>query len=212
MEMYVHGVSTRKVARVTEALCGTNFSKSQVSTLSGRLDTELEAWRNRPLTGSYPYLTVDARYEDVRENGRVAGQGVLIGIRGDGKREILAVTVADTESEATYNELFRDLKARGLEGVLLATSDNHSGIKASVKRHFQGASWQRCQFHFTRNATGLVSRKKRSQDRRWFKGGDQQGEHERGCACCKTPILGNAPIILTLSGQEDDCYHNAGYP
>lgn len=165
MEMYVHGVSTRKVASITEALCGTNFSKSQVSALSGRLDVDLDAWRHRPFTGSYPYLTVDARYEDVREDGRVVSQGVLIvtGVRADDKREILAVTVADTESEAAYNELFRDLKARGLKGVMLVTSDNHSGIKAAIKRHFQGASWQRCQFHFTKNATGLVSRKKRGE-------------------------------------------------
>src|SRR5665811_513287 len=136
MEMYVHGVSTRKVASITEALCGTNFSKSQVSALSGRLDVDLKAWRHRPFTGSYPYLTVDARYEDVREDGRVVSQGVLIvtGVRADDKREILAVAVADTESEATYNELFRDLKARGLKGVMLVTSDNHSGIKAAIKR------------------------------------------------------------------------------
>jgi putative transposase len=120
MEMYVEGVSTRKVKEVTEALCGTSFSKSLVSSLAGSLDSELEAWRDRRLEAkAYPYLFVDARYEKVRIGGRVVSQGVLIasGVRDDGFREILAVEVADTESEATYQELFRSLKRRGLSGV-----------------------------------------------------------------------------------------------
>src|SRR5688572_21021637 len=114
MEMYVEGVSTRKVKEITEELCGTSFSKSLVSSLAGSLDSELEGWRSRPLTAkAYPYLLVDARYEKVRVDGRVVSQGVLIvsGVRDDGFREILAVEVADTESEATYQELFRSLKA-----------------------------------------------------------------------------------------------------
>src|SRR3990170_731864 len=114
MEMYIQGVSTRKIREITETLCGTSFSKSQVSALSGQLDTELNAWRRRPLSAQvYPYLYVDAHYQDVRVNGRVVSQGVLVvkGVRGDGKREILSVELADTESESTYNELFSDLKA-----------------------------------------------------------------------------------------------------
>lgn len=109
MEMYVQGVSTRKVTAITEALCGTSFSKSQVSSLTSRLDAELKTWRERPLEVAYPYLTVDARYEHVRLDGRVVSQGVLIvsGVRSDGDRELLAVSVADTESEATYQDLFR---------------------------------------------------------------------------------------------------------
>lgn len=165
MEMYVQGVSTRKVAAITEQLCGTRFSKSQVSALAGRLDGELATWRERPLTASsYPYLWVDARYEHVRVAGRVVSQGVLLvsGVRGDdGKREILGITVADTESAATYHELFRSLKARGLQGVRLVTSDDHAGLAAAIGRHFQGASWQRCQVHFTRNLTGQVAATKR---------------------------------------------------
>lgn len=161
MEMYLKGVSTRKVTKVTETLCGTSFSKSQVSALSSRLDSELAAWRNRPLTHEYPYVIVDARYEDVRIGGSIVSQGVLIvkGVRkSDGKREILAVAVADTESEATWQEVFASLKARGLAGVRLVTSDHHAGIIKAVKKHFQGASWQRCQVHFSRNACGLVPR------------------------------------------------------
>ena len=164
MEMYVQGVSTRKVAAITEQLCGTSFSKSQVSALSSRLDAELTAWRERPLEAAYPYLTVDARSEHVRIEGRVVSQGVLIvrGVRDSGHREILAVEVADTESEATYQELFRRLKQRGLHGVQLVTSDDHAGLRAAIARHFQGASWQRCQVHFTRNLLGKVSRRHRS--------------------------------------------------
>jgi len=164
MEMYLEGVSTRKVKDITEALCGTSFGKSTVSRLVGELDTDLVAWRERRLDGvAYPYLVVDARYEHVRVNGRVVSQGVLVvkGVRDDGRREILAVDVADTESEATYDELFRALKDRGLKGVRLVTSDDHRGLVAAIARHFQGASWQRCQVHFLRNALGKVARKHR---------------------------------------------------
>jgi len=166
MEMYLEGVSTRKVQEITEVLCGTTFSKSLVSSLVGTLDAELTTWRTRRLDDTtYPYLAVDARYEDVRSDGRIVSQGVLIvaGVREDGKREILSVDVADTESEATYQECFRQLKARGLQGVELVTSDDHRGLVAAVKRHFQGASWQRCQVHFARGLLGLVGATKRAE-------------------------------------------------
>ena len=159
MEMYLEGVSTRKVQDIIEELCGTTFSKSTVSSLVGTLDGELTAWRTRRLDEqAYPYVSVDARYEDVRSDGRIVSQGVLIvsGVREDGKREVLSVDVADTESEASYQECFRQLKARGLHGVDLVTSDDHRGLVAAVKRHFQGASWQRCQVHFTRGLLGMV--------------------------------------------------------
>ena len=136
--MYIKGVSTRKVAEITEALCGTSFSKSQVSELASWLDTDLLAWRERPLTAeSYPYLFVDARYEHVRVDGQVVSQGVLVvsAIRDDGRREIVAVDVADTESEATYHDLFRRLKQRGLAGVRLVASDDHAGLRAAIARH-----------------------------------------------------------------------------
>jgi transposase-like protein len=108
---------------------------------------------------------VDARYEHVRIDGRVVSQGVLLvsGLRGDdGKREILGVAVADTESEATYQELFRALKARGLSGVRLVISDDHAGLRQAIIRQFQGAGWQRCQVHFTRNLLGQVAQTKRA--------------------------------------------------
>ncbi len=167
MEMYVEGVSTRNVKDVTEALCGASFSKSLVSSLAGRLDAELEAWRSRRLEAeAYPYLFVDARYEKVRVGHRVVSQGVLVvsAVREpDGLREIVAVEVADTESEATYQELFRSLKKRGLRGVELVVSDDHEGLKAAIARHFQGASHQRCQVHYARNLLGTVGAKKRKE-------------------------------------------------
>jgi len=166
MEMYVEGVSTRKVREITEVLCGTSFSKSLVSELAGQLDTELDAWRHRPLTETtYPYLSVHPRYEHVRQGGRIVSQGVLIvaGVRQDGHREILAVAVADTESEATYHRLFAELKTRGLRGVRLVTSDNHKGLTAAIDRHFQGASWQRCQVHFARDLVKLVGAGRRGE-------------------------------------------------
>jgi putative transposase len=166
MEMYVEGVSTRKVKDITEELCGTSFSKSLVSSLAGSLDAELRVWRNRRLEGmTYPYLFVDARYEKARVGHGVVSQGVLVvsAVRQDGFREILGVEVADTESEATYHELFRSLKARGLKGVELVVSDDHEGLKAAVARHFQGALWQRCQVHYARNLLGMVGAKKRKE-------------------------------------------------
>lgn len=166
MEMYVEGVSTRKVKEVTEELCGTSFSKSLLSSLAGSLDVELEAWRNRPLEATgYPYVFVDARYEKVRVGHKVVSQGVLVvsAVRDDGFREICGVEVADTESEATYHELFRSLKGRGLKGVELVVSDDHEGLKAAIARHFQGASHQRCQVHYTRNLLGMVGASRRKE-------------------------------------------------
>jgi transposase-like protein len=166
MEMYVEGVSTRKVKDITEALCGTSFSKSLVSSLAGSLDSELEVWRERRLEGTaYPYLFVDARYEKVRVGHRIVSQGVLIvsAVREDGMREILGVEVADTESEATYQELFRSLKRRGLSGVKLVVSDDHEGLKSAIARHFQGASHQRCQVHYARNLLGMVGHARRKE-------------------------------------------------
>ena len=165
MQMYIEGVSTRKVSDITEKLCGSKFSKSTISNLTKQLDTELSAWRNCPLEMPYCYVMVDALYEYVRINHQVLTQGVLIvkGIRADGKREVLAVTVADTESEASYQELFRSLKDRGLKGVRLVISDDHKGLRAAIQRHFQGACWQRCQVHFCRTLLGRVARSRRKE-------------------------------------------------
>jgi transposase-like protein len=211
MEMYLQGVSTRKVTEVTEALCGTSFSKSQVSALAGKLDTELTAWRERRLTAAYPYLSVDARYEHVRVDGRVVSQGVLVvaGVREDGRREVLAVEVADTESEATYQDLFRSLKARGLRGVVLVTSDDHAGLRAAIGRHFQGASWQRCQVHFARNLQGLVGRQHRgrlaAELRAVFAASDATQARSQARLCAERWRRSHPAVAAKLAEEIEDC-------
>ncbi|MDP9471102.1 MAG: IS256 family transposase [Chloroflexota bacterium] len=149
---------------MTDEVCGTGFSRSPVSALASRLDADLTAWRTRSLGAhASPSLSVDARSEHVRLAGRVVSQGVLVvaGVLDDGVREVLAVEVADTESEASYQALFRSLKERGLQGVALVTSDDHRGLRSAIARHFQGASWQRCQVHVTRNLLAGVNRTQR---------------------------------------------------
>jgi len=153
MQMYVEGVSTRKVRDITEALCGLEIGKSQVSALAQKLDEEIQQWRERAIENSYPYLMIDARYEKVRRGGEVISQGVLmvVGISAEGMREVLGVWVADSESEASWGEVFSDLSRRGLRGVRYVVSDDHQGMRRAIDRHFQGATWQRCQVHFLRN-------------------------------------------------------------
>jgi len=162
-EMVLNGVSTRKVREITEALCGTEFSRSQVSRLTQQLDGVLSSWRKRSLQGSYPYLIVDAHFEYVRQDHRVFSQGVLmvLGVRETGHREILALEVGLTENEVFWSELFKDLWQRGLRGVRLVISDDHKGLKEAIVRYFQGCQWQRCQVHFMRNVMKLVPRKGR---------------------------------------------------
>ena len=157
-EAYLQGVSTRKVTKITEALCGTSVSKSQVSELCQDLDADINAWRGRPLEQAYPYLIIDATYLHIRSLGQVASEAILIvsGISQTGHRDILAIDVAHTETEATYAALFKDLKKRGLKGVHLVISDHHEGLQNAIKRHFQGASWQHCQTHFHRNIKGIT--------------------------------------------------------
>jgi transposase-like protein len=163
VEMYVHGVSTRKVKAITEALCGLDISKSQVSRLAKDLDEDIQAWRFRKLEKEYPYLVVDARYEKIRINHQVVSQGVLlvVGIGSDGYREILGTWIADSENETSWSEVFKELKARGLKGVRYVVSDDHAGMVKAIGRHFQGVLWQRCQVHFVRNLCSMVSRKDR---------------------------------------------------
>ena len=157
-EAYLQGVSTRKVTKITEALCGTSFSKSQVSQLCQDLDADINAWRERCLDQAYPYLIIDATYLHIRSRGQVASEGVLIvsGIAESGHRDILSINVAHAETEATYADLFKDLKKRGLKGVQLVISDHHEGLQNAIKRYFQGASWQHCQTHFHRNIKGIT--------------------------------------------------------
>ena len=153
MEMMINGVSTRKVETITQELCGKTFSKSTVSALCKKLDPIVHAFRTRPLESHYPFLIVDALYLKVREDHRVQSRGLLIavGVNEEGYREIIGFQVANTETESSWGELFESLKERGLKDVHLITSDNHRGLVNAARRHFQGATWQRCQTHFSRN-------------------------------------------------------------
>ena len=153
MEMVVQGVSTRKVNAITEELCGASFSKSTVSALCSGLEPRVRAFNERRLDGNYPFLLVDALFFKSRDEERVVGRAALIvsGIGEEGKREILGVRIGDTESFSTWDETFRWLKGRGLGGVMFVVSDNHGGLVQGIAKHFQGASWQRCQVHLMRN-------------------------------------------------------------
>jgi transposase-like protein len=161
-EMYFQGVSTRNVQEVLEAMCDGEISSMTVSRVAAELDEKLMTFRHRRLDGQeYPYMHIDARYEKVRIDGRVVSQAVLVavGFTSEGKREILDWRVGDSESEATWGEMFRQLKDRGLKGLRLLTSDAHKGIIAAMRRHFQGVGWQRCRVHFKRELGRKVSRK-----------------------------------------------------
>lgn len=153
MEMVVNGVSTRKVEKITEELCGKKFSKSTVSELCKGLDPIVEAFKTRPLKAHYPFVQVDALYLKVRENGRVESKGLLVavGINEEGYREIIGFSLANSETEDSWGAFFNSLKERRLKDVRLVTSDNHKGLVNAVRKHFQGASWQRCQTHFSKN-------------------------------------------------------------
>ena len=153
MEMVVQGVSTRKVSAITEELCGASFSKSTVSALCAGIEMRVRAFNERPLTGDYPFILVDALFLKSREDDRVVQRAALIisGIRSDGHREILGVQIGDSESFATWDEAFRWLKGRGLKGVMFVVSDEHGGLTQAIAKHFQGATWQRCQVHLMRN-------------------------------------------------------------
>src|ERR1700733_2320242 len=160
-EMYVQGVSTRKVKAVTETLCGHEFSASSISTINKRLDHSLAQFAARPLHEAFPYLIVDARYERVREAGVIVSQAVLIaiGIDRDGRRQILGVELAHRESRSSWRDFLRGLKARGLNGVELVVSDDHAALKAAIREVLPEAVWQRCYVHFLRNALDYVPRK-----------------------------------------------------
>ena len=159
-EMYVQGVSTRKVKAITEQLCGVNVSSSVVSQATAQLDTELAKWRERPL-GEYLFLFLDAYYEQVREDGHVRDLAVLVavGVNPAGKREILGVSVSLSEHEVHWRAFLESLKQRGLGGVQLITSDDHAGLRAARLAVFGGIPWQRCQFHLQQNAQAYVPRK-----------------------------------------------------
>ena len=159
-EMYVQGVSTRKVTEIMERLCGLEVTSAEVSRAAQMLDEQLEEWRTRPL-GEYKYLLLDARYEKVRYGGQFVNAALLeaVGISAEGgQREILGVSVSLSEAEVHWREFLKSLQDRGLHGVQMITSDDHKGLKAALKARFPGVLWQRCQFHLQQNAGSYLPR------------------------------------------------------
>lgn len=161
-EMYVQGVSTRKVTTILHELCGCEISSSQISRIVRQLDEELSVWRDRPL-GAFAYLILDARYEKARYAGQIKELAVLvaIGITGDGKREILGVSVSLSEAEIHWRKFLTSLVTRGLHGVGYVVSDDHAGVKAALTTVFPGITWNRCHTHLARNAQSYVSKQHR---------------------------------------------------
>jgi len=160
-EMYVQGVSTRKVKAITEELCGHEFSSATVSRINESLDGELAKFAERRLEEEYPYLVLDARYEKVREDGVIRSQAVqvAIGINREGRRCVLAVGLANRESTSSWREFLLALRQRGLRGVELVVSDDHEGLKNAIREVLPEAAWQRCYVHFLRNALDHLPRK-----------------------------------------------------
>src|SRR5258708_9748244 len=187
MEMVVNGISTRKVTQITEELCGTSFSKSTVSALCARLDPLVSAWNERPLAEqAFPFVLVDALILKVREDERVrALSGLLaMGVNAAGHREILGLQLGDSESEASWSSFLGWLKRRGLAGVDLVVSDAHGRLVNAIQRHFQGATWQRCQTHLTRDVLEAAPRAVR----------DELHEHLR--SLFEAPDLATARTLL----------------
>jgi len=161
-EMYIQGVSTRKVKAITEQLCGTSISSTQVSRLSAELDMNLNAFRERKLEDPYAYVYLDARYEKIRHNDSVKDMAILIALGVNtrtGKREILGVSAKLSEAEVHWRHFMQQLQKRGLHGVELLISDDHSGLRAARKTVFPSILWQRCQFHFQQNAQSYAPKR-----------------------------------------------------
>lgn len=160
-EMYVQGVSTRKVKAITEALCGHGFSASSISAINKKLDESLAQFASRRLAEGFPYLILDARYEKVREAGVITSQAVLIaiGIDWDGRRQVLGVEMANRESRSSWRDFLLGLRERGLAGVEFVVADDHAGLRAAIREVLPEAAYQRCYVHFLRNALDYVPRK-----------------------------------------------------
>lgn len=200
-EMYVQGVSTRKVKAITEELCGHSFSASTISEATARLDGKLKAFFERRLEEPYPYLIVDARYERVREGGVIASQAVLvaIGVDWEGRRQVLGVEVANRESRSSWREFMAGLRARGLHGVEYVVSDDHAGLKAAIRENLPEAAWQRCYVHFLRNALDYLPRKHDDDclmELRWFYDRRDIEEVRRDIAQWVTKWQGKYPKLV----------------
>jgi putative transposase len=200
-EMYVQGVSTRKVKAITEELCGHSFSASTISTINKGLDEALERFAQRPLEEAYPYLILDARYEKVREAGVIRSLAVLIaiGINWEGQRQVLAVDLANRESQGSWKDFLLRLKQRGLSGVEFVVSDDHAGLKKAISEVLTEAAWQRCYVHFLRNALDYLPRKADDdclQELRWIYDRRDSQEANRDLAAWIVKWQGKYPKLV----------------
>lgn len=206
-EMYVQGVSTRRVKAITEQLCGLSISSSEVSRAAALLDADLEAWRTRPL-GEVPYLVLDARYEKVRLDGRLRDCAVLIavGVREDGCRSVLGLSVSLSEAEVHWREFLSSLQKRGMHGTRLVVSDSHEGLKAARKATMTAVPWQRCQCHLQRNAQAYVPRvamrREVAEGIRAIFGAPDQAEAERQLALFVERYRKSAPRLSAWAEEN----------
>ncbi|MGK2962314.1 MAG: IS256 family transposase [Gemmatimonadaceae bacterium] len=208
-EMYIQGVSTRKVKAITEELCGHSFSASSISDITKKLDGQLEAFAKRRLEEEYAYVILDARYERIRENGTIRSRAVLIaiGINKDGRRCILGVELAPRESRNSWTEFLLGLRERGLHGVEFVVSDDHAGLKAAIREVLTEAAWQRCYVHFLRNASDHLPRRGDHdclQELRWIFSRRDIGEARRDLAAWIGKWEGKYPKLCDWVEQNID--------
>ena len=211
-EMYVQGVSTRKVKAVTEALCGHSFSASAISSINKSLDEALQAFAERRLSEPFPYLILDARYERVREAGVISSQAVLIAVAvdGEGRRQILGVDLANRESRTSWRDFLLALKERGLFGVEFVVSDDHEGLRQAIREILPGAFWQRCYVHFLRNALDqsrasfFVRSKHRFSVPTWLPGAPRVAAVKTGRSAAQATAEGAREAVLTAASTAPD--------
>lgn len=208
MEAYVNGVSTRKVDRIVREL-GISMSKDRVSALCRSLDERVEAFRRRPLEGTHPYLWLDAKHLKVRDRGSVRSKALVVAyaVHDSGRREVIGISIGEVETEAFWTEFLRELVGRGLDGVRLAISDEHQGLKRAIER-ILGCPWQRCTVHFVRNMHGHCRRSERglvsAALREIFDASDESQARERLGSVLER-FRGTVPKLAELlEGAEED--------
>jgi transposase-like protein len=209
-EAYVQGVSTRKVEALVQTLGISGISKSEVSRMAASLDAQVEPFRTRPLAAEYPYVWLDARYEKVREDGRVQAMAVVVayGVRADGVREVLGMDVTTGEHVVFWRAFLQSLVARGVRGVRLVISDAHPGLRQAIGEVFVGAAWQRCRVHFMRNVLARVPKAAQAMVAATVRTIFQQPDRERARAQLGTVIVAlqdrfPAVVELLIEAEEE---------
>jgi putative transposase len=204
-EAYVHGISTRSVDDLVQAMGCAGISKSQVSRLCGEIDERVQAFLDRPIEGDWPYLWLDATYVKVRQNGRIISVAVIIavGVNSDGRREMLGMSVGASEAETFWTDFLRSLARRGLRGVKLVISDAHEGLKAAIARVLN-ATWQRCRVHFMRNAMAHAGKTQRRIVSAWIGTAFAQDDADAARIQWRTVADQLRPGVPKLAALMDD--------